>query len=98
MAAYQSQLVRPPFQEFCGSQRNVIVRRAMKAVPAHSLFFIKLIRQSVQECIGRQRMMERGVEYSDVRDGREQLPHLANRGDNYRIMWRRQRIEFLHVC
>src|SRR4030095_15870076 len=40
--------------------------------------------------------MKCSVKYTNVRDGREQLPHLPNARDNHGIMERRERIQFFH--
>src|SRR6266404_5928481 len=68
----------------------------MKAVTADRFLFIKLVRQSVEKRVRRQRVMKRGIENGDVRDSGERLPHLANAGDDHRIMQRCERIEFFH--
>src|ERR1700745_3441979 len=41
--------------------------------------------------------MKCSIEYSDVRNGRKELPHLANAGDDHRVMQRRERIKLFHL-
>ena len=72
MAAHQPQLIRAALQELRGAQADVVVRRAVKAVAAHALLFVKLVGQAVEIRVGRQRVMKRRVEHRDVRHGREQ--------------------------
>ena len=97
VAAHEPQLVRAALQKLRGAQADVVVRRAVKAVAAHALLFVKLVGQAVEIGVGRQRVVKRRVEHRDVRHGGEQPPHLADAGDVHRIVQRRERIERLDL-
>src|SRR5262245_23613447 len=67
----------------------------MEAVTTHGLRLIKLVRQTVEIGVSRQRMMKRRVEYRDVRDSGKQPAHFANACNVHRVVQRREWTERL---
>ena len=97
MAAHDFQLARTPLQKLRRRQRHVAVRRTVEAVAPHALLLVKLVRQTVEIRVARQRRVKRRVEHRDVRRGGEDAARLANAGDVHRIVQRRERTERLDL-
>src|SRR5262245_11093481 len=97
MTTHEPELVWTSLQELSRAQRNVIMGRAVEAVAAHALFVVKIVWQAIEIGISRQRVMECGVKDGYLWDGGEKPPHLANAGNIYGIVQRRERIERLDL-
>src|SRR5690242_8528321 len=73
------------------------MRCAVETVTANASLLIQLIRQAIQIGVRWKGMMKRGVKNSDMRNCGEQPPHVANSGDNDRIMQWGEGIDFFHL-
>jgi hypothetical protein len=82
-------------QDFGGLQRDVAVRGAVEAVAADAVLLVEVVGQAVEVGVGRQRLVEGGVEDGDLRHVGEHLHGHADAGHVDRVVQRREDREFL---
>ncbi len=73
------------------------MRGAVEAVATYALLLVPLVGQAVEVGIGRQRLVEGGIEHRDMRDAGKELHRLAHAFEVVRIVQRRQCREGLDV-
>jgi hypothetical protein len=89
------QLAERALEYFGRLQRNVAVRGAVEAVAADAILLVKVVGQAVEVGVGRQGLVEGGVEDGDMRQVRELLHGLADAVHIDRVVqWRKNRKGF----
>ena len=97
VAGNDFQLAERALQDFGRLQRDIAVRGAVKAVAADAVLLVKVVGQTVEVGVGRQRLMEGGIEDGDLRNVGELFLGYADAGDVDRVVQRREEREFLDV-
>jgi hypothetical protein len=97
MAGNDFQFAERPLDHFGRLQRNVAVRSAVEAVAANAFLLVPVVRQPIKVGVGRQRLVEGGVEHGDVGHVGEELHRLAHAFEVVRIVQRRKHRERLDV-
>src|SRR5689334_21859151 len=93
VATDEPKFIGAALEELRGAECNVVVGSAMETVAADRFLFVKLVRETVEIGVSRQRVMKGCIENSDMRYGGKKPAHFANPGGVDRIVQRRERAE-----
>src|SRR5450755_1063387 len=86
----QPELAEWPAERAGGLLADEEVTDAMEPVTSHPVPRVPLLGYCVAECAGRHRLVERGVEYGDLRQVGQHGPHGLDAGNIRRVVQRRQ--------
>ena len=90
MASNQFQTFRFNSQVFAYALRNITVRSSVETITAHTILLVQFVRDSIQICMLRHSLVECSIEYTDLRNIRQNSCNGVNSFQVSRIVERCQ--------